>query len=88
MGFEINERELKPLQRRIQEIQEFPRPMNKKLIRSFLGYYRHLIKDYAILSAGLDEVIGKKDFHWSKVQEESMLNLIKADDSQDGIGAC
>jgi transposase InsO family protein len=81
LGFEINEKELKPLQRRIQEIQEFPRPMNKKMVRSFLGkcgYYRHLIKDYAILSAGLDEVIGKKDFHWSKAQEESMLNLKKA----------
>lgn len=45
LGFEINEKVLTPLQRRIQEIQEFPRLVNKKMLRSLLGKcgdYRHL----------------------------------------------
>jgi hypothetical protein len=56
LGRIIGSGKLKPDPRKISAMKEFPLPLTKKDMRSFLGvtgYYRQYIKDYAHITAPL-----------------------------------
>jgi hypothetical protein len=79
LGFIISTEGVKMDPKKVQTVQEWPKPKTVKDVQSFLGfanYYRRFIKHYSRISAPLTEVTKKeKGFHWSKEQEDSFQRL-------------
>ncbi|PJE77625.1 hypothetical protein CI610_03448 [invertebrate metagenome] len=62
LGHVVGKGKLKPDNRKVQAMVDFPLPLTKKGIRSFLGmtgYYRRFVKNYAKLAAPLTNLIRK-----------------------------
>ena len=50
LGFNISENGMKPTEKKLSEIKEFPPPVDSKSLRSFIGvlnFYRHLLPNFA-----------------------------------------
>jgi hypothetical protein len=62
----------------IQDMQEWPRPMNLKRLRGFLGltgYYRKFVHHYGKISKPLTDLLKKNAFHWTPVVEKDFTYL-------------
>jgi len=68
LGYMVGNGKCAPLADRVGRLRDWPTPRNSTETRAFLGaagYYRHLIKDLAVLQAPLDELTGKGEFSWT-----------------------
>lgn len=79
LGHRCSELGVKPDQRLIQSVRDFPQPKNSKQLMSFLGlanYYRKFIKDFAKLAGPLYHQI-KRDqkFEWDTGCMEAFIKL-------------
>lgn len=66
---------------KVEAITEWPRPLNVKQLRGFLGlagYYRHFIKGYAQLAASLTDLLKKYAYCWNDETEKAFGSLKKA----------
>ena len=75
LGFVVTSEGIKPDQRLVEKIATFPRPANKRQIRSFLGavgFYRRFIKDFAKIALPLT-ALTKQDvpFVWTQEAQQA-----------------
>ena len=71
---------MRPEEGKIKAVNEMSRPQTKKMIRTFLGYYRRFVRDYATITAPLTELIKKnlpEKIEWSEGAEEAFRQLKK-----------
>ena len=81
LGHIVGSGKIRPDPKKIMAMKEFPLPLNKKNLRSFLGltgYYRSHIKDYAQITVPLTELL-KKDkpntLQWNQPETEAFQKL-------------
>nr|GEU65942.1 reverse transcriptase [Tanacetum cinerariifolium] len=63
---------------KIEAMQNWPKPTNVKQLKGFLGltgYYRRFIKNYAIISQPLTQLLKKNGFGWNEQAQEEFLKL-------------
>lgn len=82
LGHEINEHGIKPLQKKVQAIKDYPRPKNLKEIQRFLGlcgYYRKFVPNFARIAKPITSLL-KKDmpFIWADAQQKAFEELKRA----------
>jgi hypothetical protein len=79
LGHHIGKGKIQPREVKIQAIEEFPRPANKKQLQSFLGligYYRRFIPHFSQVSAVLTDLLRKdRHFVWTEMMEKVFLDL-------------
>ena len=81
LGHVISKEGVRPDNKKLVAVREFPRPQNIKNVRQFLGlagYYRRFIKGFSDI-AKLLTILTKKDtpFHWGEKQQDAFENLRK-----------
>ena len=67
LGYTIGRGLIKPQEAKLRAIQDWPRPVTKRQVRSFLGlnsYYRRFINHYSTLAAPLTDLTTKKHSVW------------------------
>ena len=73
LGFQLTELGITPSTEKIEAIQKFPTPRNKKQLQSFLGlcnYYRKFQNNYSELTTRLSPQLSSKDkWTWGPAQE-------------------
>ena len=83
LGHEVSAEGLKPLEKHVVAVREFPTPRTKTQLQSFLGlsnYYRTFIANYARIAAPLYQLL-PKDIpsnivpHWGETQQLAMESL-------------
>ena len=81
LGHIINENGVQPDQEKIEAVQKFEVPVNKKQIRQFLGmsgFYRRFIKNYAEIAKVLSDLLRNEiKWEWSDKHQEAFDNLKK-----------
>lgn len=79
LGYEISALGIRPGDKKIQSVQDFPRPINQHCVRQFLGlvsYFRKFIQNFAQIAHPLNCLLKKDvDFHWSDEQEQAFVSL-------------
>lgn len=79
LGFQVKEGKILPETRNIEAVKNFPIPINKKQVRSFLGlcnFYRKFIKDFASIALPLTNLTkGKTNFKWDEKAEKAFNQL-------------
>jgi hypothetical protein len=81
LGFIVGGGLVKPDQLKIEAVKNFPRPITKKDIKSFLGtvgFYRRLIPSFAEIAAPLTDMTSgvlKKEVVWSEAAEKAFNQL-------------
>lgn len=84
LGYTIGRGCVKPQVRKIEKIQQWPHPVTKKQVKSFLGlvgYYQKFVKNFATVAAPLHELTRKNLPHhvkWTREAEEAFQTLKKA----------
>ncbi len=72
LGHMITPQGLKPVNRTVQKIEQFPVPKNRKEVKSFLGlvgYYRRFISNFAKIAHPLNELLQlNTSFVWTTAQ--------------------
>ncbi|GKE00805.1 transposon ty3-G gag-pol polyprotein [Tanacetum coccineum] len=66
---------------KIEAMQNWPIPANVKQLRGFLGltcYYRRFVKNYAIISQPLTQLLKKNGFCWNEQAQEAFVKLKQA----------
>jgi hypothetical protein len=64
--------------KKIEDMQDWPRPKNLKSLRVFLGsmsYYRKFVQNYAKIAASLTALLKKNDFTWNPNADHSFQAL-------------
>lgn len=79
LGFEISEEGLKPGSKKIQAVQEFPRPTNVHQVRQFVGlasFFRRFVRNFACFARPLTRLT-KTDviWAWGEEQEAAFLDI-------------
>lgn len=82
LGHVITENGIKANPKKIEAIENYPRPINVKKVQSFLGlctYFRRYVQNFAKIAKPLSTLL-KKDtpFIWAPLQQESFDKLKKA----------
>ena len=80
LGFNLSEHGITPSQEKMEEIQRFPVPQNKKQLQSFLGicnYYRTFQNNYSELTARFSTQLSSKEKWKWESEQESTFKLIK-----------
>ena len=81
LGFNLSEHGITPAKDKIEVIQKFPTPKNKKQLQSFLGicnYYRKFKENYSELTSRFaNQLSSKNKWTWGPDQDTT-LQLIKA----------
>ena len=79
LGHVISEQGVRPDPRKTQAVSDFPRPINAKNIKQFLGlagYYRRFIPDFAKIARPLHYLLQKEiKFIWGETQESAFVTL-------------
>jgi len=79
LGHTVGLGQVAPRQKTVQALLHFPRPTNRKQLRSYLGlagYYRKFIPHFADLAASLNNLLRKGvRFTWTPETESSFLDL-------------
>lgn len=80
LGFEVSAEGIKPGTKKTDAVSQFPTPRNVHELRQFLGlsgFFRRFIKDYALITTPLTELL-KKDVAWLwNEKQEQAFNRIK-----------
>ena len=80
LGFNLSEQGITPSQEKIESIQKFPKPRNRKQLQSFLGicnYYRKFQEHYSELTSRFVRQLSSKDkWTWGE-EQDATLELIK-----------
>ena len=75
----ISEQGVRPDPKKTQAVSDFPRPLNAKNIKQFLGlagYYRRFIPDFAKIARPLHYLLQKEiKFMWGEAQENAFITL-------------
>lgn len=79
LGYEVSASGIRPGDKKVQSVLDFPRPNNAHTVRQFLGlvgYFRKFIKNFARIAYPLNKLL-KKDVSWcwDDEQEESFKTL-------------
>lgn len=79
LGFEVTELGIKPGKKKIEAVDNFPRPIDQHKVRQFLGlasFFRRFIKGFSIIAKPLTQLL-KKDakWKWSESEESAFLTL-------------
>lgn len=79
LGHLITEFGVKPDEKKVCAVTDFPIPRTQKDIKSFLGltgYYRRFIKNFSALTQPLTKLLRKNvEFNWTSIQQQSFENL-------------
>lgn len=85
LGFVVDKEGLRTDPAKIETIKNFPRPLNTKQVKSFLGlcsYYRRFIDNFSNIAAPLTHITGGKknlpNFTWNDEIEKSFTTLKNA----------
>ncbi|XP_077118870.1 retrovirus-related Pol polyprotein from transposon 17.6 [Ranitomeya variabilis] len=84
LGYVIGRGVIKPQIDKIQAIQSWPQPVNKKQVQAFLGiagYYRRFIPNFAAIATPLTDLTKGKDsvmVKWTSAAEEAFHSLKRA----------
>ena len=80
LGFNLSENGITPSQEKIEAIQSFPTPKNKKQLQSFVGicnYYRKFQNNYSKLTDEFSQQLSSKDkWKWG-AEQDTIFKLIK-----------
>jgi len=84
LGHIVGQGQRKPAELKVQAIKDFPRPLNKTQIRSFLGlagYYRRYIPDFSVIAAPITDLLKGKEVkssvNWNSACEDAFEELKK-----------
>lgn len=81
LGFEVSAEGIRPGSRKTIAVSNFAKPTNQHEVRQFLGlsgFFRRFIKDYAIITAPLTDLL-KKETKWSwDDSQDCAFNKVKA----------
>ena len=81
LGHIVGRGGLRPDPKKVQIVQNWPKPQNVHDVRSFLGltnYFRRFIKDYSIKAAPLNRLLQKDGCKWTAACDDSFAALKKA----------
>ncbi|KAL4141393.1 hypothetical protein QTP88_004040 [Uroleucon formosanum] len=82
LGHKVSNLGVKPLEKNIKAITQFPIPTKVKDVRAFVGltsYYRKYIKNFAKIASPLTDLTKKDNkFHWNKSQDIAFNTLKNA----------
>ena len=82
LGFLLSGREIRPAERKVRAVREFPEPRDVKAVKRFLGlcgYYRSSIADFSILAAPLHALLKKGSrFQWTEERQRAFVKLKEA----------
>ena len=80
LGFNLSRQGISPSNEKIEAIQQFPTPKNKKQLQSFLGlcnYYRKFQRNYSELTARFSPQLSSKNKWIWGPEQDNLLQLIK-----------
>jgi hypothetical protein len=79
LGHHIGLNSVQPRMQKVEALLRFPRPVNKKQVRSFLGlagYYRKFLPHYSMLASPLEALLkAGHRFTWSLEAENAFIDL-------------
>jgi len=79
LGHHVGLGKVEPLQKKVDALLNFPRPITRKQLQSFLGlanYYRKFVPHFASLSVVLSDLLKKGvKFQWSNEAEQAFLDI-------------
>ena len=79
LGFNLSGNGITPSQEKVECIQKFPTPKNKKQLQSFLGlcnYYRKFQKNYSEMTAKFSHQLSSKNkWTWGVEQDLSLIHI-------------
>ena len=79
LGFNLTEQGITPSKEKVEAIQKFPTPKNRKQLQSFLGicnYYRKFRSNYSELTARFQKQLSAKDkWTWGPEQDLSLIHI-------------
>ena len=82
LGHIITDKGVKPDPKKIEAVQNFPRPKTPRNMKQFLGlagYYRRFIKDFSARAKPLSNLLKKEVlFKWGPEEEKSLKDLRQA----------
>jgi hypothetical protein len=81
LGHIVSHDDVKVDPKKIQAMQEWPRPMTLKLIWGFLsltGYYHKFVHHYGKIAKPLTDLLKKNAFHWTTEVEQAFIKLKRA----------
>ena len=84
LGYTIGRGLVKPQEAKLRAIQDWPRPVTKRQVKSFIGlanYYRRFVPNFSDLVAPLTDLTAKKlprMMKWSREAEEAFMGIKKA----------
>jgi transposase InsO family protein/predicted aspartyl protease len=82
LGHRVSNEGIHPLNDKVEVIESWPTPKNKRETRSFLGlcsYYRQYVADFARIAAPMHKLTGKNAcWEWTERENESFMSLKQA----------
>ncbi|KAF4085358.1 hypothetical protein AMELA_G00117210 [Ameiurus melas] len=74
LGYHIGRGLLKPQEKKIKAVKDYPRPTSKKQVRAFLGlagYYRRFVPNFSAIASPLSDLTKKGQQDWVKLSTEA-----------------
>lgn len=79
LGHELSSDGVRPLQRLISAVREFPRPTDATEVKRFVhlaGYYRRFVVDFGSIAAPMTKLLGKTaEWMWTAEQEHAFERI-------------
>jgi transposase InsO family protein len=79
LGFEVDRNGIRPGEKKIQAVKDFPRPTDQHKIRQFIGlasFFRRFVRNFSIIAKPLTQLL-KQDskFTWGDQEENAFVQL-------------